>query len=226
VIDPPRLREGGSDVPPELSDLFREAQKPVPLSAAADARLAVQVSALGMLWPAPLVKGAPWLIAGGLVVVAGSLALLTPHREGPSAPDHPTPTSAKTAPVTLVPAPVATSEAPPTPEAKHAPVANTGRTTPAEATSSSEDTLAVEAKLLNQAHAAMAADPQKALAIASEHAKRYPRGQLAAERELIVIQALVKLGRTHEAETRGRALRKSSPSSIYGERLDTILKSK
>jgi hypothetical protein len=35
---------------------------------------------------------------------------------------------------------------------------------------------------------------------------------------------LVKLGRVREAEARGRALRQSTPSSIYGERLDTILK--
>ena len=86
--------------------------------------------------------------------------------------------------------------------------------------------MAGEAKLLNQAHAAMATDPRAAYGFASEHAKRYPRGQLAAERELILVQALVKLGRAHEAEARGRALRKSAPSSIYGERLDTILKGK
>ena len=97
---------------------------------------------------------------------------------------------------------------------------------PAEAPSIAEDALAGEAKLLNQAHAIMATDAHKALAIASEHAKRYPRGQLAAERELIAVQALVKLGRSREAEARGRALRKGAPSSIYGERLDAILKEK
>jgi TolA-binding protein len=70
----------------------------------------------------------------------------------------------------------------------------------------------------------MATDPRTAYALASEHAKRYPRGQLAAERELILVQALVKLGRVAEAEARGRALRKSAPSSIYSERLDAILK--
>ena len=86
--------------------------------------------------------------------------------------------------------------------------------------------MAGEAKLLNEAHVAMAADPRKAYALANEHAKRYPRGQLAAERELILIQALIRLGRTAEAEARGRALRKSAPSSIYGERLDAILKGK
>jgi hypothetical protein len=41
-----------------------------------------------------------------------------------------------------------------------------------------------------------------------------------------LVQALVKLGREREAEARGRALRKSTPNSIYGERLDTILHGK
>jgi TolA-binding protein len=110
--------------------------------------------------------------------------------------------------------------------ASQASAVSAARAAPAESASGSEDALAGEAKLLNQAHVAMAADPQQALAIAGEHAKRYPRGQLAAERELILVQALVKLGRVREAEARGRALRKNTPSSIYGERLDTILKGK
>ena len=224
MIDPPRLREGGSDAPPELSDLFRGAQKPEPLSAAADARMGAQITALGASSSASLAKLAPLLLAGGAVVVAGALALLTPSEKGPvPAPSPAAMNSAAPAPLEPAPAPSPETEAPA--EAKPAP-ASAARATPAEAPSASEDALAGEAKLLNQAHAAMATAPQQALAIAGEHAKRYPRGQLAAERELILVQALVKLGRTREAEARGRALRKSTPSSIYGERLDAILKGK
>jgi hypothetical protein len=114
----------------------------------------------------------------------------------------------------------------PAPESQRAPAASVRQVAPVEAASSSEDALAGEAQLLNRAHAAMASDPRKAHMFASEHAKRYPRGQLAAERELILVEALVKLGRVREAEARGRALRKSAPSGIYGERLDTLLKGK
>jgi TolA-binding protein len=226
MIDPPRLREGGSEAPSELKDLFLAAKKPEPLTPATDARLTAQVTALAALPATPLLKGLPWLIAGGAVVVAGAFGLVAERAPAPG----PAPNSAATASsppaVTVDPVTPAAS----TPELQapaekpRAPATSAGHAAPAEAASSSEDALAGEAQLLNQAHAAMAGDPRKAHAFASTHAKRYPRGQLAAERELILVQALVKLGRVSEAEARGRALRKSAPSSIYSERLDAILK--
>lgn len=224
MIDPPRLREGGSEAPPELKDLFLHAKKPEPLTSAMDAQLAARVTALAALPATPLVNALPWLIAGGAVVVAGALALVTQRATTGAAPSAPATSSSPTAaPSEAVPAEAA-AEAPTPAEVERAPAASGRHAAPAEATSSSEDALAGEAKLLNQAHAAMTSDPRQAYAFASAHAKRYPRGQLAAERELIMVQALVKLGRVREAETRARALRKSAPSRIYGERLDTILK--
>lgn len=229
--DPLRIREAGSDASPELRDLFLDARKPEPLPPAVDARVTGQVAALGSMPAAAPLKALPWLVAGGAVVVAGALALVGAERaaEPQVASSAPSTLSTVPAPVAPTPAPPVVAEAPARDEEKRASqasAASAARTTPAESASASEDALAGEAKLLNQAHAVMAADPQKALAIAGEHAKRYPRGQLAAERELILVQALVKLGRAREAEARGRALRKSTPSSIYGERLDTILKGK
>lgn len=223
MIDPPRLRESGSEAPPELKDLFLDAKKPVPLTSATDAQLAARVTALAALPATPLVKGLPWLIAGGAVVVAGALVFVTQRTTGaaPSAPatnSSPAPALSDAVPAEAAP------EAQTPAEDEPAPAASGRQAAPAAAPSSSEDALAGEAKLLNQAHAAMSSDPRQAYAFASAHAKRYPRGQLAAERELIMVQALVKLGRVREAETRGRALRKSAPSRIYGERLDTILK--
>ncbi len=226
MIDPPRLREGGGETPPELRELFLDAKKPEPLAPATDARLIAKVTALGALPAAPLVKAMPWLLAGGAVVLAGTLALVAQREPAPAIAANPPAANAAAAPVAPERAAPALPELPASPEAKRAAPPSAPRVAPAEVPSGSEDALAGEAKLLNQAHAVMASDPQKALAIAGEHAKRYPRGQLAAERELILVQALVKLGRTREAEARGRALRKSAPSSIYGERLDTILKGK
>lgn len=227
MIDPPRLREGGSEAPPELKDLFLDAKKPVPLTSAQDAQLAARVTALAALPATPLVKGLPWLIAGGAVVVAGALTLVT--QRTPTMGAAPSAQATNSAPAAasseVVPAEAAPEAQTPA-VAERAPAASGRHAGPAAATSSSEDALAGEAKLLNQAHAAMSSDPHQAYAFASAHAKRYPRGQLAAERELIMVQALVKLGRVREAETRGRALRKSAPSRIYGERLDTILKGK
>jgi TolA-binding protein len=224
VIDPPRLRQGGPEAPPELKNLFLDAKKPEPLSSAMDARLAERVTALAALPAAPLVKGLPWLIAGGAAVVAGALALVTERAPTDAAPSATaTNSSPVAAPSEAVPAATAPEAQTPAKD-ERAPAANGRHAAPAEATSATEDALAGEAKLLNQAHAAMSSDPRQAYAFASAHAKRYPRGQLAAERELILVQALVKLGRVREAESRARALRKSAPSRIYSERLDTILK--
>ena len=228
MIDPPRLRESGSDASPELRELFVDAQKPEPLTPATDARVLAKVTALGALPAAPLAKAMPWLIAGGAIVLAGALALVTQSEKAPPAAGTPSPPQASAAPAPAPPEPAAPAppDSPTSGETKRSVTASPARLAPAEAPSAAEDALAGEAKLLNQAHAVMATDARQALAIAGEHTKRYPRGQLAAERELIVVQALVKLGRTREAEARGRALRKSAPSSIYGERLDTILKAK
>jgi hypothetical protein len=227
MSDPGRIRDGGGDAPPELRALFADAQRPEPLPPAIDARLAAQIGALGALPVSSLVKAIPWLVGGGAVVLAGAVTLVV-QRRAPVPDAVPIQATTITAPAGAVPDPVPApstpSEVPP--ETKSAPAAGGGRGAPAEASSASEDALAGEAKLLNQAHDVMATDPRKALAIAGEHAKRYPHGQLAAERELILVQALVKLGRAREAEARGRALRKSTPNSIYGERLDTILHGK
>jgi hypothetical protein len=222
VNDPGRIREGGSDAPPELRDLFIDAAKPEPLTAQIDAQLAAQIGSLSALPASSVVKIVPWLaLGGGGLLLVGAVALVTqqqaPGPLSPPAPPAPVeapvpPDPVPSAPVLALPPAAAISARPSMPRAK-----------PTEASNPSEDTLAGEAKLLNQAHAVMATDPRKALAIGNEHAKRYPRGQLAAERELILVQALVKLGRAREAETRGRALRKSAPKSIYDQRLDAIL---
>jgi hypothetical protein len=213
VNDPGRIRDDVGDAPPELRELFRDAQKPEPLPPAIDARLSAQVGALGSLPPWSLLKATPWLVGGGVAVLAGAMALVAQRPEpAPQAkPDRPAPISA--------PAPAVTAPSPPEPRGLQTP-------RPTRSQAPSEDGLAREAKLLHQAHGVMATDPRKALAIAGEHARRYPQGQLAAERDLILIQALVKLGRHREAEARARALRKRTPNSIYGQRLDTILQDK
>jgi hypothetical protein len=227
VIDPARIRDGGGDASPELKALFADAKKPEPLPTAIDARVAAHIGSLGPLPAAPLAKLVPWLVGGGAIVVAGAVTLVV-QRRTPAPPVVSTEPNAMTAPAetaTALTPSVGTEPAMPT-ETKALPRPSATHAAPAEASSAAEDALAGEAKLLNQAHDAMSTDPRKALTIAGEHAKLYPHGQLAAERELILVQALVKLGRVREAEARGRALRKSTPNSIYGERLDTILHGK
>ena len=76
-----------------------------------------------------------------------------------------------------------------------------------------------EAELLFEARKAMVSQPTAALALIAEHAARYPRGQLAPEREVLRIEALRKLGRTAEADRQLREFQSRYPKSIHLRRL-------
>jgi hypothetical protein len=217
VNDPTRIRDAGSDVPDELRALFRGAAKPAPLTPEVQATLSSRVATIGAASTPVLVKWLPWLL-GGAVALGGGAAYRAHHLA---------PSSRASAPVIAAPAPAREVPAP-APRAVEAParaaVARPAAAAPAR--SEAEDALVGEARLLAEAQQALAANPKAALGLAREHARRYPRGQLGAERELIEIQAFVKLGRRAEAEARGRSLRRSAPNSIYEDRLDEILRDK
>lgn len=125
--------------------------------------------------------------------------------------------------VPLAPSPVATPRdrrptsraavRPPTPPAVTAPIAAPRPV----------DTMAAEAALLGRAQAALVNNPGEALARADEWASRFPRGQLAPEREFIAVDALQRLGRTGEARARGEAMIAMYPRSIYAARVRRIL---
>ncbi|MCA9611036.1 MAG: hypothetical protein KC619_35825 [Myxococcales bacterium] len=68
------------------------------------------------------------------------------------------------------------------------------------------DPITAEARLLEQARSRLASDPTGALRLTEEHARTYPAGQLGADRELIAVDALLRLGRRPEAERRADAL--------------------
>jgi len=85
------------------------------------------------------------------------------------------------------------------------------------------DGLPQEIQLLEEARSQLGREPAQAERILLEHARRFPRGQLRVEREFLLIDALVRLGRKSEAEARARVLEGQAPTSLYGERLDQIL---
>jgi hypothetical protein len=66
--------------------------------------------------------------------------------------------------------------------------------------------------------------PAQALAMTNDHAKAYPNGSMAQEREVIAIEALMKLGRRDEAARRATQFHKSFPQSSHGERIDRLIK--
>jgi len=56
-----------------------------------------------------------------------------------------------------------------------------------------------------------------------QHQRSYPKPQLAAEREVIAVEALLALGRRTAAEQRAQALIDRAPQSIYAKRLGRLL---
>ena len=77
--------------------------------------------------------------------------------------------------------------------------------------------------LLREAQHAIDAAPATALARCEEHARHYPRGSLVQEREVLAIDALLRLGRRAEAEQRAARFEGEHPGSAYGRRIATLL---
>jgi outer membrane protein assembly factor BamD (BamD/ComL family) len=81
-----------------------------------------------------------------------------------------------------------------------------------------------EARLIGVARETLQAhDPQGALVLLEDGARRFPSGILLQEREALSISALAALGRTAEASARARAFLKNFPSSPHAERVRAVL---
>lgn len=81
-----------------------------------------------------------------------------------------------------------------------------------------------ESALLSRAHGAMAIDPSRALSLTAEHARRFPAGVLAQEREVLAIEALARMGQDGDARARAEAFTTRYPRSAYQQRIDNALR--
>lgn len=168
-------------------------------------------------------------LAGLAIVSAVGASIWVAH---PAAAPAPAPTVSVAPPPSASPTastpPLAASVAPP-PSASasssapaSAPVALRAAT-PQSATASSVAAPS-EAALLTEAHEALLhGSAARALALASEHRRAYPSGALAQEREVIAVEALVRLGRRDEARRRAEAFHASYPGSPHGDRVDRLV---
>ncbi|HEX5100952.1 MAG TPA: hypothetical protein VFV94_15685, partial [Polyangiaceae bacterium] len=88
---------------------------------------------------------------------------------------------------------------------------------------SSAGGLAAESTLLEQARRSLDSAPERALALVGEHARTFPSGQLAAERRLIEIDALYRVGRRTEARARAERLLAQGGDDLYVGRVRRLL---
>jgi len=218
-----RLVDDG-DAEPELARLFRAGRAPTPLSPRTFERSRRRVLGLAA---APATLGALALIQqaalGAALGTASALVVALPRfMAEPSA----APQTAPSATVTHVPAVVPRVEPAlepiPSAAAESSASFEIARQ-PAPSATTTEHLLVRETRLLARARAELALRPERSLTLLSEHAREFPNGALALERELLTVASLVRLGRRTEAEARAEALRARSPGSLYAERLERLL---
>jgi hypothetical protein len=82
-----------------------------------------------------------------------------------------------------------------------------------------------EIELIDRAQRVLAEQPAVARQWIEEHARRFPGGTFAQEREAIAIEALVGEGRLVEANARAAQFRSKFPESAYLRRVDAVLRS-
>jgi len=85
------------------------------------------------------------------------------------------------------------------------------------------DRLARELALLDRARTMLGTDPAAALRDVDRHAHEFADGQLVAEREVIAVDALRRLGRMSEARARGKAFSERAPGTSAARRIDSLL---
>lgn len=95
----------------------------------------------------------------------------------------------------------------------------------APAVEASAPQLRVESELLlvERAQRALRRDPAVALSLSGEHAALFPSGNLAQEREVIAIEALLRLTQPRAARERAQRFESTYPASAHARRLRELL---
>jgi hypothetical protein len=242
MSDPTRWLDD-PDAPDELKQALRGATRAGGLDRTTRDRVGVRVGRLAAL---PL-SAVTWLslksaaalgLAGG-ATVAGTLAVVehyrpaTQHVAVTASPVRSTPSTPRAvrAPAELAaPAVPAPSAEPAPPIAPASPTLNPPAELPrggppplAAPSTSSSGGLAEESALLEQARRALDGSPSRTLALVHEHAMRFRTGQLAAERSLLEVDALYRLGRRAEARALAERLLAAGGGDLYVGRVERLL---
>jgi hypothetical protein len=80
-----------------------------------------------------------------------------------------------------------------------------------------------EIALIDAAEAALEHDPRRTLELTERHARAFPDGTYAQEREVLAVDALARLGRHDAARARADRFRGAHPRSAYVRRIDRII---
>ncbi len=231
TVDPPRLRDFGSDASDDLRALLRSADTDGPTPAQLQrltARLEPQLSAPGAT-ASTITVGKLIAIVLVVALVAGVIGLVVRRDdESPARPIAIVPIDAAVEPVVVTPPPEPAPSIPPSvvidapartakpPRPPHPTTAGSSSTPPAPL----EDELAV---LGRAQRALVAGDAAAALELAERHATLYRSATMIEEREAIAIEALARLHRADAAAARFARFQTAYPRSSYRHRLERLL---
>ncbi len=210
MSDPPRLFE--SD--PVVRDAIEGARADVP-DAKRLAKIAAGATAAAAVTTAATASATALKIVGAIVVVGAAVGVgvAVTHT---SAPPNIPPSATATAPAS-------------TPAAVTVPVSALAPSASVSVTASTSAPAPVvvppvdEMQLLDEAQRSLATDPQKSLSLCDKDAKANPRGEMAQEREVIAIDALMRLSRPAEAKERAAKFHATWPDSAHGRRVDALV---
>lgn len=218
-----------ADAPGPMRDLLSAAQKVGPTTierAALAGKLGVATSGL---WIVPALKG-----LAGAALVAGGVWMATadgdparqdtsrqqdaagPQNSSEMGSASATPSSLAPSPAGPAPEVAAAASAPEAPAPKSADTADEPGSRKARAPGVSVTApRPSEISLIAGARNSLESAPQKALSLLSEHAKLYPSGVLAEEREVLRIRALKSLGREKDAKAQQQKFHQEHPESVH-----------
>jgi hypothetical protein len=231
------------EAPDELKRALRGAARAEGLEHATRERVGLRVGRLAAVPFSALtwlsLKSAAALGLAGGATVAGTLAVVEHYRPVPEhvasagSPERARIGARQSAPVRLddtspvVPAP---SAEPAPPLAPATPTLNPPAELPhggppplPTPSTSSAGGLAEESSLLEQARRALDTSPSRTLSLVREHAVRFRTGQLAAERSLLEVDALYRLGRRTEARVLAERLLTQGGGELYVGRVRRLL---
>jgi hypothetical protein len=179
------------------------------------AETAATGKAAGVLGAGLKAKLAVAALAGAVGAVGGAV---TQSALGPTSEQKPAP-AAPASVRTVAPPPAETAAARPEPEATTSATASaapaTSTSAPSRGGASTTANLRAERLLLERATAAlMRGDANSALGALREHAQRFPRGELAEEREVLRVRALRAAGQNDAADQSAKDFKRQFPSSL------------
>lgn len=230
--NPTRWADAGADAPPGLAaaihDLRAErgtTQQVEELARRLAPQFASPPVASGGVTVQPWIKGVGTLLLSGAIGYYAFTLVPTPTPPLERPPASPAATTKAVASPPSTPAPssplpaLVREQLPKAPAASKMRPVHVGGATAPPPRPAPESELA----LLQRSQAALDRDAAAALALAEEHARDYPNGLFTQEREILAIEALLKLRRRPTALARAEAFLERYPESPHSRRVRALL---